>query len=88
MRLFILTIVLASLAACGSGPSNKANTNATNNNAAANKPKQTGPAPVYGYEVVKAYPHDPKAFTEGLFFHDGYLYESTGQERHSTLRKV
>lgn len=46
--------------------------------------------PIYGYEVVKAYPHDPKAFTEGLFFHDGFLYESTGGEEagESTVRKV
>ena len=44
--------------------------------------------PVYGYEVVKAYPHDPKAFTEGLFFHDGFLYESTGEKGKSSLRKV
>jgi len=38
--------------------------------------------------VVHAYPHDAGAFTEGLFYHDGYLYESTGLEGHSTLRKV
>jgi glutaminyl-peptide cyclotransferase len=35
-------------------------------------------APVYGYQVVRAYPHDPKAFTEGLFYLGGYLFESTG----------
>ena len=34
--------------------------------------------PVQAYEVVRAYPHDKTAFTEGLFFHDGALYESTG----------
>ena len=34
--------------------------------------------PVQSYEVVHAYPHDKTAFTEGLFFHDGALYESTG----------
>lgn len=44
--------------------------------------------PVSGYEVVKAYPHDPKAFTQGLVFHNGFLYESTGEEGESTLRKV
>jgi glutaminyl-peptide cyclotransferase len=44
--------------------------------------------PVYGVQVVHAYPHDPGAFTEGLFYHDGFLYESTGLEGHSTLRKV
>jgi len=44
--------------------------------------------PVEGYEVVHAYPHDPYAFTEGLFYKDGVLYESTGLEGHSTIRKV
>jgi glutaminyl-peptide cyclotransferase len=44
--------------------------------------------PVYDAEVVRAYPHDPAAFTEGLFYHDGALYESTGLEGQSTLRKV
>jgi glutamine cyclotransferase len=44
--------------------------------------------PVYGVQVVHAYPHDPDAFTEGLFYEGGFLYESTGLEGHSTLRKV
>jgi glutaminyl-peptide cyclotransferase len=44
--------------------------------------------PVYGFDVVHEYPHDPQAFTQGLIFRDGYLYESTGQLGHSTLRKV
>ncbi len=44
--------------------------------------------PVYGYTVVHAYPHDPHAYTEGLFYLDGYLYESTGRVGHSTVRKV
>jgi glutamine cyclotransferase len=44
--------------------------------------------PVYTYEVVESYPHDPKAYTQGLVFHDGVLYESTGQYGESTLRKV
>jgi len=43
--------------------------------------------PVYSYEVVKAYPHDTRAFTEGLFYLNGFLYESTGLERQSTIRK-
>jgi glutaminyl-peptide cyclotransferase len=43
--------------------------------------------PVYRYEVVNTYPHDPGAFTEGLFYLNGFLYESTGLERHSTIRK-
>ena len=44
--------------------------------------------PVDGYEVVRAYPHDPSAFTEGLFYKDGFLYESTGLEGRSSIRKV
>jgi glutaminyl-peptide cyclotransferase len=44
--------------------------------------------PVYGFMVKHTYPHDPGAFTEGLFFRDGQLYESTGQKGQSSLRKV
>jgi glutamine cyclotransferase len=44
--------------------------------------------PRYGYEIVHTYPHDPSAFTEGLFYLNGFLYESTGLEEHSTIRKV
>jgi len=85
MRIFVLLFFLAVCAGCGTSPNaskgNNANTNA--------KPKtQSGPVPVYTYDIVKTYPHDPKAFTEGLFYHDGYLYESTGQEKQSSLRKV
>ncbi len=42
----------------------------------------------YSYEVVNVYPHDPEAFTQGLIFKDGYLYESTGLFGKSSLRKV
>lgn len=42
----------------------------------------------YGYKIIKAYPHDTGAYTQGLFWHDGFLYESTGEYGHSTLRKV
>lgn len=35
--------------------------------------------PVQGYEVVRTYPHDPKAFTQGLVYRDGVLLESTGR---------
>jgi glutamine cyclotransferase len=45
-------------------------------------------APVFGYEVVEAWPHDPSAYTEGLAFDRGVLYESTGLNGHSTLRTV
>ncbi|HET6431974.1 glutaminyl-peptide cyclotransferase [Dyella sp.] len=44
--------------------------------------------PVYGYRVVHSYPHDTAAYTEGLFYRDGYLYESTGNVGESSIRKV
>lgn len=40
------------------------------------------------YRIVHAYPHDPRAFTQGLVFVDGSLYESTGLEGQSSLRMV
>jgi glutamine cyclotransferase len=44
--------------------------------------------PVYAYRIEAAYPHDPAAFTQGLFYLDGSLYESTGLHGRSTIRKV
>jgi glutamine cyclotransferase len=48
---------------------------------------QTRPAQ-FGYKIVKTYPHDRTAFTQGLEFRDGFLYEGTGQVGRSALRKV
>jgi glutamine cyclotransferase len=42
----------------------------------------------YTYEVVARHPHDPQAFTQGLLYRDGALYESTGLQGRSSLRKV
>lgn len=43
--------------------------------------------PVYGYRIVHAYPHDMQAFTEGLFYLDGHLFESTGLNGQSQIRE-
>jgi glutamine cyclotransferase len=48
-------------------------------------PKKT---PVFHYTMVNTYPHDPQAFTQGLIFLGGFLYESTGLQGRSSLRKV
>ncbi|MFM8394375.1 MAG: glutaminyl-peptide cyclotransferase [Acidobacteriota bacterium] len=42
----------------------------------------------YNYEVINTYPHDSRAFTQGLLDQDGFLYESTGLNGQSSLRKV
>lgn len=40
------------------------------------------------YKIKNTFPHDPKAYTQGLFFEEGFLYESTGQYGESSLRKI
>ena len=45
-------------------------------------------APVYHFEIINSYPHDSSAFTQGLVFRQGKLFESTGQEGRSSLREV
>jgi glutaminyl-peptide cyclotransferase len=44
--------------------------------------------PEYQAKIVRTYPHDPGAFTEGLFYRDGVFYESTGLNGHSSIREV
>jgi glutamine cyclotransferase len=44
--------------------------------------------PIYGINVVNSYPHDTAAFTQGLIYLDGHIYEGTGQRGASSLRKV
>ncbi|TRZ45181.1 glutaminyl-peptide cyclotransferase [Robertkochia solimangrovi] len=46
------------------------------------------PPKIYSYTILNEFPHDIKAYTQGLEFHDGQLYESTGRRGQSTLRKV
>ncbi|HZR57060.1 MAG TPA: glutaminyl-peptide cyclotransferase [Terriglobales bacterium] len=45
-------------------------------------------APEYTFEVVRQFPHDTTAFTQGLAYHEGYLYEGTGIKGRSSLRQV
>ena len=49
---------------------------------------QRRPAPVQSFKVIATFPHDTASFTQGLVFADGQLYESTGLEGESTLRRV
>lgn len=56
---------------------------------AASKPAaHPGSVHVDGYQIIHTYPHDPQAFTQGLIFVDGHLYESTGLNGRSSLRMV
>jgi len=53
-------------------------------------PRQAATAtlPIYGYTVVRSYPHDPGAFTQGLQYVEGALYEGTGLNGRSSIRRV
>jgi glutamine cyclotransferase len=46
------------------------------------------PAPLRKFDIVAEYPHDPNALTQGLIYAGGFLYESTGREGQSSIRKV
>lgn len=70
------------------GCSSGTNAPRTNSSPSPANTARSAPLPVYGYEIVKAYPHDPKAFTQGLIFHNGFIYEGTGEQGESSLRKV
>lgn len=86
MRLYFFIFIAVVSFACN-GTSGTAG-NKVNNNTNVNMPNNAANLPVSGYEVVNNYNHDERAFTQGLVFHDGFLYESTGQKGESTLRKV
>ena len=53
-----------------------------------NENKAIRPVLDNSFHVAACYPHDPRAFTQGLFFHNGALYESTGQVGESSIRRV
>src|SRR3954469_7123191 len=50
--------------------------------------QSTASAPVYGYNVQRSFTHDHEAFTQGLIFRNGVLYEGTGLNGRSGIRKV
>jgi glutaminyl-peptide cyclotransferase len=80
MRILVPALLLLFTAACQGTPTQPSGTTTAST---------LGQEPVsYGFRVVAAYPHDPAAFTQGLFWLDGHLYESTGIVGQSTLRRV
>src|SRR5947209_10751689 len=88
--LLLLTVVCG-IVGCDGGAATSTPTNVGHGASkppGANANAASEQVPVYGYEVVSTFPHDPTAFTQGLVFQDGALIESTGLEKHSTLRRV
>jgi len=78
-------LVLALVGACKSEQSSAAPRDTTA--ATPSAPSAPAGTPTYGYTVVATVPHDPTAFTEGLFIKDGKVYEGTGLEGKSDIRR-
>ncbi len=74
MTLKTLVLALMLLAACGAREDTESNNR-----------RQPD---LYSYQVLNTWPHDPKAYTQGLVFHQGYFWEGTGQYGSSSIRKV
>lgn len=87
-----LTVLLIGSASCSGGAPERALATSTTaggpDGIAAVNRAITPAASANGYEIVGVYPHDAAAYTQGLFWHDGYLYEGTGRSGTSWLRKV
>jgi len=78
-------LLLVALAACG-GPATTAQTPQSTPQAHAATP--AAEPQIYDARIVHTYPHDTTAFTEGLFYLDGHLYESTGLVGRSVIRRM
>lgn len=86
MRPWFVVLMLVPLA-CGAGGGSA--TSATPTQAVATASPTAPRLPqALRVEVVATYPHDPEAFTQGLLWHDGVLYESTGLNGRSSVREV
>lgn len=77
----LLTVAALGLASCAAPAAQGSG------EVSASSPSSRSPLHLHWRKVAE-YPHDPAAFTQGLLWHDGRLYESTGQPGHSTLREV
>nr|WP_269515105.1 glutaminyl-peptide cyclotransferase [Brevundimonas subvibrioides] len=87
MRVLSLTSALIGLVVLAAAPAAPAAGAQTATAPVTQAAPQPPAPPVYGYEVVNTYPHDPEAFTQGLIYRDGVLIESTGRHP-SSVRRV
>ena len=81
-------LAAAAVIACAAAPAPVERSAQTAQTAQIAGAPQPASVPVHSFDVVHAHPHDAGAFTQGLVYRDGFLYESTGLEGQSTLRKL
>ena len=87
LPIFVLTLfIMFSLSSC---KKKEVVDNTNKTQTISNKTQQATPTlKIYKPKVIRSFPHDSKAYTQGLFIDEGYLYESTGQHGMSSLRKI
>ncbi len=84
----IVCLSISLLAACGSAPTATPVAELLTATPTATAAAPTPVARDFTYQIVNAYPHDRNAFTQGLVFEGGVLYEGTGRHGYSSLRRV
>ncbi|MGD9587374.1 MAG: glutaminyl-peptide cyclotransferase [Pyrinomonadaceae bacterium] len=94
MRSYFVFSLIIFMLSCGNEANTRRSNMTANNSAGNNSSTRQTEVPAFAVDVVKAYPHDPRAFTQGLVFLNGFLYEGTGgkpargDDFYSSLRKV
>ncbi len=86
--IFSLAFTLLLGASCNSKKKEPQNTNIRQSSDNAKTEEKTTVEDFRNIEIIRELEHDTQAYTQGLLFKDGYLYESTGQYRESSLRKI
>ncbi len=85
----VLALLLGAVTfSCSSSDPTNGNSGNSDTAVAVEQTPNTDPIPRYSYSIVDRYAHDPDAFTQGLVYENGYLYEGTGRRGSSTLRRV
>jgi glutaminyl-peptide cyclotransferase len=88
MRVFVLLLGMLVFMAEGCGKSETGSPKKSEQQAQSQEqPKPVKPV-MTKLEVIREFSHDPEAYTQGLFYQDGFLYESTGHKGQSSLRKI
>jgi glutaminyl-peptide cyclotransferase len=85
---FILSITVAIFVIACSASQVTNRPQEASGNQQGNGTKSPAGVQTFTYEVIKTYPHDPEAYTQGLVFHEEVLFESTGLNGRSSIRKV
>jgi glutamine cyclotransferase len=87
----VVPVAMALAAACADGGAEPVTAGGVESRSTSTTSRTEAPpadVPVLGYEVVERFPHDARAYTQGLVIVDGALYESTGRRGESTVRVV